>query len=132
MSNLSTATTMSRRNLLFGGALLAAAGTAIATTGCSGAGTEGGSAQGAAAAGSGKVGKVSNGVKVKGGFQLEQSFPVLADADAFDDSLITNATATFLGFTGQGTVFVKAKDPSAFKLFVNGVELPLDQVKGSD
>ena len=43
MSNLSTATTMSRRNLLFGGALLAAAGTAIATTGCSGAGTEDGS-----------------------------------------------------------------------------------------
>lgn len=132
MSNLSTATTMSRRNLLFGGALLAAAGTAIATTGCSGAGPEGGSTQDAAAAGSGKVGKVNNGVKVKGGFQLEQSFPVLADADAFDDSLITNATATFLGFTGQGTVFVKAKDPSAFKLFVNGVELPLDQVKGDD
>lgn len=116
----------SRRNVLLGGALIAAAGGALATAGC-GNGSANGSAR--QSSGNGSAGKVTQGVHADGGFQLDLSFPTLADDDTFDDSLITNATATFLGFSGQGAVLVKTKSPDSFKLYINGSELPLDQVK---
>lgn len=91
---------ISRRNLLFGSAALAAGTAAFGLVGC---GPESDSkAASSASAPSGKVGEVKNGVKAKGTYQVEKAFPVLADADGFDDSLITNATETFFGFEGQG------------------------------
>lgn len=118
---------ISRRNLLFGSAALAAGTAAFGLVGC---GPESDSkAASSASAPSGKVGEVKNGVKAKGTYQVEKAFPVLADADGFDDSLITNAAETFFGFEGQGSILVNSKNPASFKAFVNGVELPLDKVK---
>ncbi len=118
--------TFSRRNFLLGGALIAAAGSILASSGCS----NGSTSKLAGQADTKGIGDVKHDVSAEGGFQLDLSFPVLANADTFDDSLITNATATFFGFSGQGVVFVQAKNPVAFKLFINGFELPLDGITG--
>ena len=94
----------SRRNILLGGALIAAAGSALATASCGNDSANGSAGQ---SVGNGSAGNVTQGANADGGFQLDLSFPALVDDDTFDDSLITNATATFFGFGGQGTVLVK-------------------------
>lgn len=117
--------TISRRNLLLGGTALAAVGATFGLVGCAGSNA---AKSGSEAPSSGSAGAVKNGVEADGGYQLDKTFPVLADNDSFDDSLITNAMDTFIGFENQGVVLVNASKPESFKLFVNGNELPLDKV----
>ena len=120
---------ISRRNLLFSSAALAVGAAGFGLAGC---GSEPDpKATPSSSTTSGKVGDVKNGVKAKGTYQVEKSFPVLTDAEDFDDSLITNATETFFGFEGQGSVLVNSKKPTSFKAFINGVELPLEKVKAN-
>lgn len=119
---------ISRRSLLLNGTAIAGVGALIGLFGCSNTGVE----SGGAVADNKAAGSVTNGVKADGSYQLDKTFPVLADSDAFDDSLITNAMDTFIGFEKQGSLLVNATDPSKFKIFVNGTTVALDDIEKDD
>lgn len=63
-------------------------------------------------------------------YQLELTCPVTPGAEGYDQSLVTNATRTFIGFERQGTLLVRAAHPEAFRVFVNGAPVSLDGVSG--
>lgn len=63
-------------------------------------------------------------------YQLELTCPATPGAEGYDQSLVTNATRTFIGFERQGTLLVRASHPEAFRVFVNGAPISLDGVSG--
>lgn len=69
---------------------------------------------------------------VKGEYQFEKTFPVQTTDKKFDDSLVTNQMNTFYGYSGQGKILLKCKNISDFRVFVNGVELKLNNFNDSD
>ena len=60
--------------------------------------------------------------------QLELACPAAPESRGYDQSLVTNATRTFIGFERQGSLLVRCEHPEAFRVFVNGMRVPLDGV----
>lgn len=63
-------------------------------------------------------------------YQLELTCPATPGSEGYDQSLVTNATRTFIGFERQGTLLVRTSHPEAFRVFVNGAPVSLDGVSG--
>jgi len=59
----------------------------------------------------------------KGSYQVSQSYPIKADDEAFDSSLLTNQVQTFHGYTGQGKLLLRTNDSEAFEIYVNGEQV---------
>lgn len=60
--------------------------------------------------------------------QLELACPATPESRGYDQSLVTNATRTFVGFERQGSLLARCERPEAFRVFVNGARVPLDGV----
>lgn len=55
----------------------------------------------------------------KGSYQVSQTYPIQAEDEEFDSSLLTNQMQTFHGYTGQGELLLKTNDRKAFEIYVN-------------
>ena len=65
-------------------------------------------------------------------FQLDLSYPILTNAERFDDSLVTNQMHMFKAYEGQGYVWVQADDARDFQLFINQQLVDLSQEELSE
>ena len=70
-------------------------------------------------------------VAAEDGWQAHVTFP---DWKGYtDDTLAMNSMFSFMGYHGQGTVFVKvSKKTESFRMYVNGYPVNLDDISGGD
>ncbi|MDO4408627.1 MAG: serine hydrolase [Eubacteriales bacterium] len=70
-------------------------------------------------------------VAAEDGWQAHVTFP---DWKGYtDDTLAMNSMFSFMGYHGQGTVFVKvSKKTESFRMYVNGYQVNLDDISGGD
>lgn len=120
---------ISRRELLSGGALLAATGALISVAGCS---SRPNNPATTTSVPSGTAPKLKTGANPAGTYQLTKTYPVPIEEKSFDDSLMTNSFDSFLSFTGQGVLYVQASDPASCMVAVNGTPIPLKDAKADD
>lgn len=65
-------------------------------------------------------------------YQLELACPAAPGSNGYDQSLVTNATRTFVGFEKQGELLVRCARPEAFRVFVNGAPVSLGGVTADE
>ena len=70
--------------------------------------------------------------EVKGEYQFEKTFPIKTTDDKFDDSLLTNQVDTFYGYSDQGKILLKCENILDFKIFINGIELKINNFSSND
>lgn len=70
--------------------------------------------------------------EVKGEYQFEKTFPIKTTDDKFDDSLLTNQVDTFYGYSDQGKILLKCENILDFKVFINGIELKINNFSSND
>lgn len=61
-------------------------------------------------------------------YQLDLTCPAAPGDAGYDQSIVTNATHTFVGFERQGSLLVRGEHPERFCVFVNGTAVPLEGV----